>query len=739
MNQRSTGSPAAKESAGGGASELTGRILAPRLVLLHGEVLADPTAVGFLPAAISSLRSALPSCLVVLLYRELSTERCCTLFRAGLFDALCVPIEQDRWSDLLHRVAECGHRLQGGRALQAESETTARRLHAHRRQLQSELSMMGAELIRAQQSLEITNRELADHMSQLSLLYQFGRELSTTRNWDATLENILQNLTEYVGADGAALVLRSAPGGPYCPRRTFRWEETSWDKVLLKLEDQLARRVATGILTPGIFHLEMSPAERQEPRIYALPLEHQDLRLGYLLLLDRKQPEAGIRPQNFVPFMQAIQVFLAEEVATAQMLDRLREIGSFNARVLESVRSFIWVIDDLGRTIYANRAARELLTGASEPVDPSRHLGFGIGRGRNTERGDSPQAARLFFELLQNDDLPELFLDGLLRLDSIAGSLLPQLLARGGSPFTGNGRIMRTGGDAVPVLVQTSTMEGRASGEKWLVVVAEDLRLAKKLEAEHQRAESLAQLVEMSATLAHEIRNPLMGLSAQAELLAEQLAGDDKRVRYLDVIKAEVERINDTISRLLNFVRPYEPQLGEVSLLELVRDCLDLVIPKAAARGISLNFSHDTSAGSPEAWQHWLDGAQIKQVLLNLLLNGVDAAPDDTQVEVHLGLSPHLEISDLRRGTTQTVPGIVLEISDAGPGVPEDDRERIFRPFYTTKSSGTGLGLSICWKIVTAHGGEIRVERRDERTIFSVLLPQQMMVKGNELEQESST
>ena len=382
VSQGSAASPSARESAGAGGNDQSQRIITPRLVLLHGEVLADPAAEDFLPTAISSLRSALPGCLVALLYQELSTEGCCTLFRAGLFDALHVPVEHKRWFALLRRMAESLDRFRGSRVLHAESETTTRRLHAHRRQLQSELSMMGAELIRAQQRLEITNRELADHMSQLSLLYQFGRELSTARNWDATLQNILQSLTEYVGAEGAALVLRSAPGGSYCPRRTFHWEETSWDKVLLKLEDQLARQVASGLLAPGIFRFETPPTAQKERSIYALPLEHQNLRLGYLLLLDRKQPETGIRPQNFVPFMQAIQVFLAEEVATAQMLDRLREIGSFNARVLESVRSFIWVVDDLGRTIYANRAARELLTGSSASVDPSQHFGFSIGRGR---------------------------------------------------------------------------------------------------------------------------------------------------------------------------------------------------------------------------------------------------------------------------------------------------------------------------------------------------------------------
>jgi signal transduction histidine kinase len=337
-----------------------------------------------------------------------------------------------------------------------------------------------------------------------------------------------------------------------------------------------------------------------------------------------------------------------------------------------------------------------------------------------------------------DDEQPELFLDGLLRLDGLTGTLLPQLMSQARSKFTGNGRITRPNGDAVPILVQTSTMTGRAPGEKWLVVVAEDLRTAKKLEAERQRAENLVGLVEMSATLAHEIRNPLMGLSAQAELLAEQLSGDDKRARYLDVITTEVDRINETINRLLNFVRPYEPQLSGVVLPDLVQDCLELVVLKAATLDVTMKLEAKTDGKVDHALPLQLDSAQIKQVLLNLLLNALDAAPAGSEVIVCWEQSPRLELSDHRRGTTQTVPGIVLQVSDAGEGVPEGDRERIFRPFYTTKSSGTGLGLSISWKIVTAHGGEIRVERRDERTVFSVLLPQNPNIRGRELAQESS-
>ena len=261
----------------------------PGLVLLHGDLLHHSTGLTGLARDIGELMMDHPDSLPVLLYRHLDADDCTTLFRAGLFDAVRVPVDAQCWNDLLKRAGTRIERERENHIVREQSEATASRLHAHRRQLQDEVAGMQEELIRAQQCLEKTNQELADHMAQLSLLYKFGRDLSTASNWDRTLEQILECLASFVGADGAALVLRAAASGPYTPRQTYQWEESSWDRVLLKLEDQLGQEVAAGILAPGVFHFAADMRARRDGAsgIVALPLEHQGLRLGYLLLLDR--------------------------------------------------------------------------------------------------------------------------------------------------------------------------------------------------------------------------------------------------------------------------------------------------------------------------------------------------------------------------------------------------------------------------------------------------------------------
>jgi len=277
------------------------------------------------------------------------------------------------------------------------------------------------------------------------------------------------------------------------------------------------------------------------------------------------------------------------------------------------------------------------------------------------------------------------------------------------------------------VLTQTSMMAGRGRGVQWLVVVCEDLRDSRKLEVERLRADRLEGLVEMSATLAHEIRNPLMGLSAQAELLADQLPQEDRRSRYIEVITGEVDRINETITRMLNFVRPYEPSRKITSLARLALDSIDLVRPRAEEKdvGLIVDFDGDGAQDSEtETWDFDVDGGQIKQVLLNLLINAIDASPSKTVVSLSLRRSADLYLLDTISGVQKNHPGLMISVSDHGAGFKKGGIKKIFRPFYTTKSSGTGLGLSICQKIVTAHGGEIRAERKQDQTIFQIMLPQ---------------
>ncbi len=687
------------------------------LLLLHAEHLGAATRTDRLAEQLQRLLVARPGCLPVLLYDRLPTEACAALFRAGLFDALPLPLAEADWRRLGHRL-DRRRRLAGeSRLVMAQSQETSRLLHAHRRQLHVQVARVGEELIEVQRRLEEANRRLTEHMEQLSLLYRFGRDLGAAGNWDATLERILERLVRYLGAAGAALVLRAAPEGPYAPRRTYRWEqEEGWTRVLSHLQG-LEREVAGRLLVPGAVDL---PGRRGRS-IVALPLDHQEVRLGFLLLL-AAGPQEAERLRGQLPFLRAVQVILGEEVARAQMLDRLREIGLFNTRVLETVQSWLWVVDESGRTLYCNRAARRALGGGEhEPALDPTDLPFAVGRGR-ARGGAGPHGERA----PGGGRWPELLRDGLLALPDRTGgtgSALLRELQRDG--FRGEARIDGPDGEAIPVLLQTTTMAGRGADERWLVVVAEDLREAKQLASERLRADRLESLVEMSATLAHEIRNPLMGLSAQAELLAEHLPEGDRRRRYLDVITGEVERINGTITRLLGFIRPYEPELARFSLLAAARDCLDLVAPRlaGAAGRVRLVTVPEGEAPAADAWTAVGDGAQLKQVLLNLLLNALDASPPAAPVELRLDRREGIELAGRGAGSRRRVPGFQVEVVDRGPGFADGDAERIFRPFYTTKSAGTGLGLAICRKIVAAHGGEIRAEREGALTIFRVLLP----------------
>jgi len=696
-----------------------------RLVIAHQDAFAGDAGGERLMAWLEDLGALPEAPAVVLLHGRLPGDQLVRFFRAGLFDALSVPIAPLDWVNMLIRAERRLELRDQGRLARNASGETLGMLRRLRRQLDEESARSTDDLLQAHETLAAANRQLTDAMAELSLLYRFGRQLSAARNWDEVLREILRSLADFVGAGGAALILRSAPGGPCAARQTWRWEERSWDKVLVDLQDQVDAAVAESIMAPGVFRLDpAAPGAAGPRRIIALPLEHQESGLGYLLLLfadpERRRAAAG----RFLPFLQAVQVVLSEEVAGAQMLDRIRDIGAFNARVLETVRSAIWVLDEGGRTVFANRAAREMLTGRPAPGEAGEDFLLTIGRGRRVE----PTAGQ--------DGLPELLLDARLSVDDHAGPLPAFLRDRPDGSHRGEGAVLSEDGTRIPVLLQTSGMPGRVRGEQWLVVVAEDLRESRILEAERLRADRLEGLVEMSATLAHEIRNPLMGLSAQAELLADQLDEGDRRRRYIEVITREVGRIDDTITRMLNFVRPYEPDWGPVDLRSLAEDALDLVRPRAESRRVRVELQGLADAGA-ERRELLADGGQLKQVLLNLLINGIDAAPEGGRLRVLLQDGP-VALADPARGTRQRVAGLVCEVRDDGPGVPAADLPRIFRPFYTTKSSGTGLGLAISHKIVTAHGGEIAVDRDAGETVFRVCLPRRASQRPLEQREEAS-
>ncbi|MDB4955191.1 MAG: integral rane sensor signal transduction histidine kinase, partial [Myxococcales bacterium] len=209
-----------------------------------------------------------------------------------------------------------------------------------------------------------------------------------------------------------------------------------------------------------------------------------------------------------------------------------------------------------------------------------------------------------------------------------------------------------------------------------IALVRRELRRSSE-QQKRERERRLASLGEMSAVLAHEIRNPLASLKGNAQLLAAMLPADDKPRAKAERVVDEALRLEKLTTELLTFVRTGELQRAAVDPAQLVRDAsVDLAVEVAAI-------------GAPSTWS--LDGGRMREVIVNLLDNAVAAGPPVT-------------------AAIRTEDGkLVIEISDRGPGVPAADREKIFEPFFTGKTRGTGLGLAIARRIVELHRGTITV------------------------------
>jgi signal transduction histidine kinase len=207
----------------------------------------------------------------------------------------------------------------------------------------------------------------------------------------------------------------------------------------------------------------------------------------------------------------------------------------------------------------------------------------------------------------------------------------------------------------------------------------------------------LAALGEMSAGLAHEIRNPLGAIKGAAQVLDPQSFPEETR-ELLGVIVEEVERLNAVVSQFLEYARPMKPNLVRTDLNGVILRTLKLFAEEERSQHVDIKTHLDERL--PEIMA---DADQIRQILLNLLLNAVDAFGDKPgKIDITTRVLSSGRGADL----------IELRVRDNGPGIEPENLRRIFVPFFTTKQKGTGLGLAICQRIMTAHGGRIDVLSR---------------------------
>lgn len=290
--------------------------------------------------------------------------------------------------------------------------------------------------------------------------------------------------------------------------------------------------------------------------------------------------------------------------------------------------------------------------------------------------------------------------------------------------------ILRRDGASIPVSLRLTTLAEDGTSIEGAVGIFTDLTDQRRAESELRRKERLASLGELSAGVAHEIRNPLAGIGAAAQLLRKRLGDEDERTRFAEVILEEVGRLDRIVESLLRFARPAPPHLQPGSVADCARRVLALVEEKAREGHVAVE-----TAIAADLPQLYIDEDQIVQVILNLVQNALQAMPEGGTLTLTLQKterSPWIRRTAGRRAEDRTrlpVPArpfeyVEVRIHDTGPGIPKEALERIFDPFFTTRREGTGLGLSISQAIMREHGGFLSIESTPGRgTTASVFLP----------------
>jgi signal transduction histidine kinase len=221
---------------------------------------------------------------------------------------------------------------------------------------------------------------------------------------------------------------------------------------------------------------------------------------------------------------------------------------------------------------------------------------------------------------------------------------------------------------------------------------------------ELERAAQLATVGELAAGIAHEIKNPVVGISGGMDLIASRVPDDLELRRIIDEIRRQTSRIGRAVRDLLSFARPAEPHMEEIDVHSSIERAN--ILTRAAAEQLSVAVEMELTPCLPAVR---VDAEQLAQCLINLMINAIQAAGEGGSVVVR---------------TRAADDGVEIDVADSGPGIEADQLDEIFRPFFTTKHRGTGLGLSITRDIVTRHGGRIDVETElSVGSVFTVWLP----------------
>jgi two-component system sensor histidine kinase PilS (NtrC family) len=386
-----------------------------------------------------------------------------------------------------------------------------------------------------------------------------------------------------------------------------------------------------------------------------------------------------------------IAVFVSVSFATGFIASRVRVMGAERevlqqevrrlrleaADILRNIRSGVLTVDGAGLVAYANPAARQLLELPSEPL---------LGR----------------------------------PLGELIGGSVPDLLRAIENTRSSRAKALRSEGEvrgadrSFPIGVTTTRIDSSGDDPPSVTAIFTDISDQKRAEALHLRTERLEAVAELSASLAHEIRNPLASIRSSIEQLASSARADEDESFLAQLVLRESDRLSGLLSEFLDFSRVRVTNCRELDLGKVVESAIEIVrqhpdCPADAA--IEVDRVSATVEGDEDL---------LHRVVLNLVLNSMQASDGKARVAVQVREATPEDLPP----EMSSEPAVLLRVADDGPGVPEELRERLFEPFVSGRPGGSGLGLAIVQRAVLAHRGVVLVDTPlGGGTVFSVVIP----------------
>jgi two-component system sensor histidine kinase PilS (NtrC family) len=391
-------------------------------------------------------------------------------------------------------------------------------------------------------------------------------------------------------------------------------------------------------------------------------------------------------------FWGQVAVFVAAYLLVGVLASRLRTAGAERLtleielrrvrleadEILRHIRSGVMTVDEAGRLAFINPMAERLLQ-----LDGGRATGL-------------PVLDKLKLRS------PELW------------AALVAAIRHGRKVSRGEGTVQHEGGRIFPIGLSTTTFERDSDGRPSVTAIFTDISDLKRLNELNLRAERLEAVAALSASLAHEIRNPLASIRSSVEQLARSAHGDEDDRYLAQLIVRESDRLSRLLSEFLDFARVRATEFVPVDLQTVVTAAVRLVREHPECRPeVEIRVQGARTV---------LDGDEdlLHRVVANLVLNAVQAARGPSVVTV---TTRPAKVAELPGGCTIEQP-VCLEVQDTGPGIPPELRARLFQPFVTGRAGGTGLGLAIVQRAVEAHRGVVLVDSRPgEGTTFTIFFP----------------